>query len=43
MNAEFHKIARKNKKFFLNEQYKDIEENNRMGDQSPLQENWRYQ
>ena len=31
MNAEFQRIARKNKKAFLSDQCKDIEENNRMG------------
>ena len=31
MNAEFQKIARKDKKAFLSDQCKDIEENNRMG------------
>ena len=31
MNAEFKRIARRDKKAFLNEQYKETEENNRMG------------
>ena len=31
MNAEFQRIARRDKKAFLNEQCKEIEENNRMG------------
>ena len=31
MNAEFQKIARKDKKAFLSDQYKEIEDNNRMG------------
>ena len=31
LNAEFQKIARKNKKAFLSDQCKEIEENNRMG------------
>ena len=31
MNAEFQRIARRDKKAFLSEQYKEIEENNRMG------------
>ena len=31
LNAEFQRIARKDKKVFLNEQCKEIEENNRMG------------
>ena len=31
LNAEFQKIARRHKKAFLSEQYKELEENNRMG------------
>ena len=31
MNAEFQRIARRDKKAFLNDQCKQIEENNRMG------------
>ena len=31
MNAEFQRIARRDKKAFLNNQCKEIEENNRMG------------
>ena len=31
MNAEFERIARKDKKAFLSDQCKEIEENNRMG------------
>ena len=31
MNAEFQRIARREKKAFLSEQCKEIEENNRMG------------
>ena len=31
MNAEFQRIARRNKKAFLGDQCKEIEENNRMG------------
>ena len=31
LNAEFQRIARKDKKAFLNEQCKEIEENNRIG------------
>ena len=30
-NAEFQRIARRDKKAFLSDQYKEIEENNRMG------------
>ena len=30
-NAEFQRIARRGKKVFLNEQYKEVEEINRMG------------
>ena len=31
MNAEFQRLARRGKKVFLNEQCKEVEENNRMG------------
>ena len=31
LNAEFQRIARRNKKAFLSNQCKEIEENNRMG------------
>ena len=31
MNAEFQRIARRDKKAFLSDQYKEIEENSRMG------------
>ena len=31
MNTEFQRIARRNKKAFLSDQCKEIEENNRMG------------
>ena len=31
LNAEFQRITRRDKKAFLNEQCKEIEENNRMG------------
>ena len=31
LNAEFQRIARRDKKVFLNDQCKEIEENNRMG------------
>ena len=43
LNAEFQRIARRDKKAFLNNQYKEIEENNRMGKTRGLQENERYQ
>ena len=39
LNAEFQRIARKNKKAFLSDQCKEIEENNRMGKKRCLQEN----
>ena len=32
LNAEFQRIARRHMKAFLNKQYKEIEENNRMGE-----------
>ena len=41
LNAEFQRIARRDKKDFLSNQCKEIEENNRMG--KTLQENWTYQ
>ena len=31
LNAEFQKIARRDKKAFLSDEYEEIEENNRMG------------
>ena len=31
LNAEFQRIARRDKKVFLSDQCKEIEENNRMG------------
>ena len=31
MNAEFQRIASRDKKAFFSDQYKEIEENNRMG------------
>ena len=31
LNAEFQRIARRDQKAFLSDQYKEIEENNRMG------------
>ena len=31
MNAEFQRMARKDKKAFLSDQSKEVEENNRMG------------
>ena len=31
MNADFHRIARRDKKSLLSDQCKEIEENNRMG------------
>ena len=31
LNAEFQRIARRDKKAFLRDQYEEIEENNRMG------------
>ena len=36
LNAEFQRIARRDKKAFLSEQCKEIEENNRMGKTSDL-------
>ena len=42
LNAEFQRIARRDKKAFLRDQCKEIEENNRMG-KTKDQENSRYQ
>ena len=36
MNSEFQRIERRDKKAFLSGQYKEIEENNRMGKTSDL-------
>ena len=38
LNAEFQRIATKDKKVFLSDQCKGIEENNRMGTTRSLQE-----
>ena len=39
LNAEFQRIARRDKKAFLSDQCKEIEENSRMGKTRSLQEN----
>ena len=39
LNAEFQRLARRDKKAFLSDQCKEIEENNRMGNSRSLQEN----
>ena len=39
LNAELQRIARRDKKAFLSDQCKEIEENNRMGKTRDLQEN----
>ena len=39
LNADFQRIARRDKKAFLSDQCKEIEENNRMGKTRSLQEN----
>ena len=36
MNAEFQRIARRDKKAFISDQCKEIKENNRMGNTSDL-------
>ena len=41
MNAEFQRIARRDKKVFLSDQCKEIEENNRMGKTRDLFKNIR--
>ena len=43
LNAKFQRIERRDKKAFLSDQCKEIEENNRMGKTRALQENERYQ
>ena len=43
LNAEFQRIARTEKKAFLSEQRKEIEENNRMGKTRDLFKKIRYQ
>ena len=42
MNAEFQKIARRDKKAFLSDQCKETEENNRMGKTRDLFKKIRY-
>ena len=39
LNTEFQRIARRDKKAYLSDQCKEIEENNRMGKTQSLQEN----
>ena len=39
LNAEFQRISRRNKKAFLSDQHKEIQENIRMGKTRSLQEN----
>ena len=39
LNAEFQRIARRDKKASLSDQWREIEENNRMGKTRDLQEN----
>ena len=41
LNAEFQRIARRDKKAFFSNQYKEIEENNRMGKTRDLFKNIR--
>ena len=43
LNAEFQRIARRDKKDFLSDQCKEIEENNKMGKTRDLFKNYRYQ
>jgi len=42
LNAEFQRIAQRDKKDFLSDQYKEIEENNRMGKTRDLFKKIRY-
>ena len=39
LNVEFQRIARRDKKAFFNDQFKEIEENNKRKDYRSLQEN----
>ena len=43
LNTEFQRIARRDKKTFLSEQCKEIEENNRMGKTRDLFKKTKYQ
>ena len=43
LNAEFQRIAKRDKKSSLSDQYEEIEENNSMEKIRSLQENQRYQ
>ena len=43
LNAEFQRTARRDKKAFLSDQWKEIEENNRMGKTRDLFKKIRYQ
>ena len=43
LNAEFQRIAKRDKKAFFSDQCKEIEEKNRMGKMRSLQENERSQ
>ena len=43
LNAEFQRIARRDKKAFLSDQCKEIEENNRIGKTRDLFKKIRYQ
>ena len=43
LNAEFQRIARRDRKDFLRDKCKEIKEHNRMGKTRSLQENKRYQ
>ena len=43
LNVEFRRIARRDKKAFLSDQCKEIEENNGMGKMRSFQANYRYQ
>ena len=42
LNAEFQRIARRDKKAFLSDQCKEIKENNRMGETRDLFKRMRY-
>ena len=43
LNADFQRLARKDKKIFLSDQCREIEENNRIGNTRDLVKKMRYQ
>ena len=43
MNAEFQRIARRDMKAFLSDQWKEIEEDSRMGNTRDVFKKWEHQ